>query len=168
MPAGPVVSNNTPLVALWTPRRLDLLRDPYGTVLIPPTVHSEFLATESPLRLVALREASWIETRPLKQPRRALTYAGLDLGEAEVLALAEELDSRLALIDERKARRFARRLGQPIIGTVGILILAKEAGKLDNVAKPLRDLEAAGLHLGASLVGKALRLAGETDDETTV
>jgi len=134
MPAGPVISNNTPLVAPWALGRLDLLRDLYGTVLIPPSVHAEFVATDSDLRLGALSEAPWIEVRSLDQPRQALAFAGLDLGEAEVLALAEQTDARLVLIDERKARRFARRLGRPLAGTVGILLLAKEVGQIENVA----------------------------------
>lgn len=33
MPDGPVVLNNTPLVALWAIGRLDLLRDLFGEVL---------------------------------------------------------------------------------------------------------------------------------------
>lgn len=39
MPDRPVISNNTPLVALFALGRLDLLRDLYGEVLIPQAVH---------------------------------------------------------------------------------------------------------------------------------
>jgi predicted nucleic acid-binding protein len=46
MPGGPVVLNNTPLTALWAIGRLDLLRDPFGEVLIPEAVRAEFLARE--------------------------------------------------------------------------------------------------------------------------
>jgi len=161
MPAGPVVSNNTPLVALWALGRLGLLRDLYGEVLIPPAVHSEFLATESEARQAALREAPWVKVRSLEKPRQALTYAGLDIGEAEVLALAEEVDARLVLLDERKARRFARRLERPLTGTVGVLLLAKELGALDKIAEPLSSLQRAGLYLSSGLLREALNLAGE-------
>jgi predicted nucleic acid-binding protein len=41
MPARPIVANNTPLVALWVLGRLDILRDLYGEVLIPPGVQAE-------------------------------------------------------------------------------------------------------------------------------
>lgn len=65
MPAGPVVGNNTPLVALWALGRLDLLRELYGTVLIPPAVHSEFVATERELRLaMALIQQPRLYGRP--------------------------------------------------------------------------------------------------------
>lgn len=161
MPDGPVVSNNTPLVALWALRRLDLLRALFGRVLIPPAVHAEFLATEPEIRQKALGRAPWIQIQPLNQPRQALAYTGLDLGEAEALALAEETDARLVLVDERKARRFARRLERPVTGTVGLLLLAKDAGFLQNVTDPLHQLEEAGLHLSPALVSEAVRLADE-------
>jgi hypothetical protein len=93
MPDAPVIVNNTPLVALWVLGRLDLFRELFGEVLIPPTVRDEFLATERAQRQIAPANAPWIKTVALTSPRRALTYAGLDSGEAEVLALAEELDN---------------------------------------------------------------------------
>jgi predicted nucleic acid-binding protein len=57
-----------------------------------------------------------------------LAYTGLDEGEASVLALAEELDASLVIVDERKGRRYAKRLGLAVTGTMGILLLAKEQG----------------------------------------
>jgi predicted nucleic acid-binding protein len=38
MPVPPVIINNTPLVALWTLDRLDLLSDLFGTVWLPTAV----------------------------------------------------------------------------------------------------------------------------------
>jgi predicted nucleic acid-binding protein len=162
MPVRPFVSNNTPLVALWSLGRLDLLRDLFGTVLIPEAVREEFLAVQAEPRGAALEAAPWIEARTLARPRLARAYLGLDQGEAEVLAPAEEVDARLLLLDERRGRRFARRLGRPLTGTVGILLLAKEAGQLESVAEALRRLEEAGLHLSDDLIQRAIGLAGES------
>jgi predicted nucleic acid-binding protein len=58
MPAGPVVLNNTPLVALTVLGRLDLLRDLFGEVLVPESVQDEFLAVDTALRREALASAS--------------------------------------------------------------------------------------------------------------
>ena len=162
MPAGPVVANNTPLAALWSLGHLDLLRDLFGEVLIPGTVRSEFLATDRAVRRAALEGAPWIQAVDLRDPRRALAYSGLDRGEAEVLALAEERRARLVVVDERRARRFAQRLGFSLTGTLGILLLAKEAGLLTSVADSIQRLEEAGMHLSQPLIDKVLALAGET------
>ena len=90
--------------------RFDLLRDLYGEVMIPPAVHAEFLATEREARESALADAPWIKTVQMENPRRVLVYTGLDEGEATVLALAEDLGG-VVMMDERKGRRYATRLG---------------------------------------------------------
>ncbi|MBM4466875.1 MAG: DUF3368 domain-containing protein [Chloroflexi bacterium] len=161
MHVGPVIVNNTPLVALWVLGRLDLLRELYGEVLIPQAVYEEFVATEHTVRQTALENAPWIRPVSLANPQRARVYIGLDLGEAEVLALAEERAARLVIIDELKARRYAQRLEMPLTGTLGLLLLAKERGLVANLAPLLAELQEAGLHLSTTLIDRALRLAGE-------
>lgn len=160
MPDRPVVLNNTPLVALWALGRLDLLRDLFGGVLIPEAVETEFLVGD-PARQEALRNAPWMKTATLANSRRALVYLGLDRGESEVLALADETEARLVVIDERKARRYAERLGFPLTGTLGLLLLAKESGLLDSVADEIKRLQEAGLFLSPALVRRTLEIAGE-------
>lgn len=160
MPAAPVILNNTPLVALYVLGRLDLLRDLFGEVMIPPAVHAEFMAIDRAVRESALADAPWISVASLANPRRVLAFTGLDEGEAAVLALAEELDGT-AVIDERKARRYARRLGLPLTGTLGLLLLAKERHLLTSVRTAVDALLAAGLYLNPDLVTEVLRLAGE-------
>ena len=161
MPSGPVVLNNSPLISLWFLGRLDLLRDLFQEVLIPATVEEEFLAKESSARRQALAEATWIHSVELSNPRRALAYAGLDRGEAAVLALAEERDARLVVLDDLKARRYAERLRLPVSGTVGVLLLAKVAGRIDSLSFCLNRLKEAGLFLSSDLVARALKLADE-------
>jgi uncharacterized protein len=160
MPDRPVVLNNTPLVALWALGRLDLLRDLFGEVLIPEAVETEFLAGD-PARQEALRNASWVKKATLTHSRRALVYIGLDGGESEVLALADETEARLVVVDERKARRYAERLGLPLTGTLGLLLLAKESGLLNSVADEIARLREAGLFLSPALVQRTLEIAGE-------
>jgi uncharacterized protein len=97
MPNRPVVLNNTPLVAFWALGRLDILRDLFQEILIPQAVQDEFLATDGNARHQSLVDAPWVRTAALSSARRALSYIGLDQGEAEVLALAEEQDARLVV-----------------------------------------------------------------------
>ncbi|NJN97415.1 MAG: DUF3368 domain-containing protein [Anaerolineales bacterium] len=159
--AGPVILNNTPLVALWSLNLLTLLHDLYGEVLIPQAVYEEFLATERSARQTALDEAPWIKITALTNPRQALVYVGLDQGEAEVLALATEWSARLVIIDEHKGRRYAKRLGLPLTGTIGILLTAKRNGLISALAPLINQLLKGGLFLAPELVEKALELAEE-------
>lgn len=161
MPVKLVVANNTPLVALEVLGHLRLLRDLYTAVLIPETVHAEFLATERAVRQFALADAPWIKVAALNNPRRVLAYSGLDRGEAAVLALAEERAAHLVIIDELKGRRYARRMGFPLTGTLGVLLLAKEKGLIPALAPLIAELQQAGLYLSPRLITKVLALADE-------
>jgi len=158
---GPVVLNNTPLVALWSLGRLDLLGTLFGEILIPRAVYDEFVATAPDERERSLSGAPWIRVEALVEPRRALAYTGLDRGEAEVIALAEERGARLVVADDKRARRYVERLGFPLTGTVGVLLLAKQTGLIASVTAEVARLQEAGLHLGPAVVAKAKELAGE-------
>lgn len=158
---GPVILNNTPLVALWSIGQLTILRDLFHEILIPPAVHEEFLTTERGVRQAALTEAPWIKTTPLANLRQALVYVGLDQGEAEVLALAGEQSARLVIIDEKKGRRYAKRLGLPLTRTVGVLLTAKAEGLIPALSPLIDQLLTEGLFLSNELIDRALELAGE-------
>jgi hypothetical protein len=164
MPEGPVIANNTPLVALWVLDRLELLHELYEEILIPQAVLAEFVAIEPVGRRDALHQATWIKPVALENAQRALAFTGLDQGEAEVLALAEERAARLVIIDERRGRRYAKRLGFAVTGTLGLLLLAKEEALISAVAPLVGELESAGLYLDPSLVSNVLELAGEAHE----
>ena len=62
--------------------------------------------------------------------RQAVEYLELvlDRGEAEVIVLAEELRADAVLIDDLKARKTAVLRGFAVVGTIGVLLDAKERG----------------------------------------
>ena len=62
----------------------------------------------------------------------------LDEGESEAIALAKELNAEFILIDEKKGRKVAERLGITAIGLLGILLKAKQKHAVKRVM-PLLD-----------------------------
>jgi len=67
----------------------------------------------------------------------------------------------LLVIDDYKAREYAKYLGFNIIGTVGILLLAKSRGMILEV-KPLVDgLIANGIYIGSRLYSEIIKMANE-------
>jgi uncharacterized protein len=135
-----------------------LLAALFGEVWLPTAVASEFLAVHRVTRQEALQiEANWLQIVSLSEARHALTYTGLDRGEAEVLALAVEYKARLVIMDERQGRRYARRLGLPLTGTLGILLLAKEGGLITAVSPLLQRLLDEGLYFSPALVDRPWR-----------
>ncbi len=163
MPIQPVVSNNSPLVGLLGINLLSLLRDLYTEVWIPRKVEKEFLRKDPIVRREALENAPWIKTVDLTDPRTAAVHAELDEGEAEALALANEHDARLVLLDEKKGRQKAKQIGLTAMGIVGVLQEAKEEGLIDAIKPLLIRLQDNGIHLSESLINNALQDAGEAD-----
>ncbi len=161
MPIKPVISNNSPLVALWRLDLLSLLRDLYTEVWIPREVEKEFLGIKKKSRQEALNNASWIKTVDLIDSESRSVYNRLDSGEAAVFALADDHNPRFIIIDEKKARQEASKIGLPYKGTIGVLLEAKENGLIDEIKPLLIALKRNGMHLNESIVAEALQQAGE-------
>ncbi len=157
-----VVVNTTPIVALSLVGHLPLLARLYARVVIPLAVQAEVFAGGSRgIGVQELQDAHWIQRMPLYDPRRADLLTDLDRGEAEVLALAQELPADLVILDERLARRHARHLGLPLTGTLGVLLRAKQAQYIPALRPLITAIRQGGIWLSDPLVAEALRLAGE-------
>ncbi len=163
-PTRIVVVNTTPIIALALIGQLDLLQHLYREVVIPLAVQHEVLAGGSDgIGATELQRANWIRITPLQDPRRAdLLLSDLDRGEAEVIALAQELNADLVVVDERLARRHAGRLGLALTGTLGVLLKAKEQGLVPAVGPLIDQLRHGGIRLSEAVVAEALKLAGES------
>ena len=161
MPTKPVIVNNSPLVFLWMLNLLPLLRELYTDVWIPEEVQAEFLRSDTIARRSTLNNAPWIRTVSLTDPQSTSAYGSLDQGEASVLALAKEHDAHLVIIDEKKAREEAKRIGLPVRGTVGVLLEAKQKGLIDAIKPLLEALRDNSMYLDQSFIDDVLQLAGE-------
>lgn len=162
-----VISDASPLIALASVRQLDLLRALYGKVMVPPVVYDEITAAyPADPGAEDVRNAEWIEVRLADNHRliEALSLE-LDAGEAEAIGLALELNADLLLIDERRGRIVATRLGCRVVGVLGILIEAKAAGILPLV-RPILDalMTEAGFWISPMLRETVLASAGEWID----
>jgi predicted nucleic acid-binding protein len=157
-----VVSNTSPLVNLAVVGQLGLLGHLYGRVAIPQAVHNEIVAVGS-VGTTALEASQWIETmRVANQTAVASLRMELDDGEAEAIALALELPADLILLDERKGRVIAQRLGVRFVGLLGVLIEAKHRGLIPAVGPTMDNLiKKAGFWIGQELYEHVLQVAGE-------
>lgn len=151
-----VVSDTSAITSLMQVGRASLLCDLYGSVLIPSAVHSELLRAHTDL-------PAFLEVRAVKNRNRvAELEADLDLGEAEAIVLAKEVNADLLLIDEKLGRQIALREGLRISGLMGLFIEAKQRGLIDSVRGLVRRLEAeAGFRVSDGVKSEVFRLAGE-------
>lgn len=123
-----VISDTTPIITFLKLGRLDILQKLFGTVLIPNAVYDELTKNIQYLNETAtIHECSFLQmTRVFDtQSVKILNeIVGLDAGESEAIALFNEHSADLLIIDERKGRNVAKKLGIRILGSIGILLKA--------------------------------------------
>lgn len=163
-PSSLVVSNTTPLIALDACNQLDLLPSLYTRIIVPTEVVHELArggATGLPSGLT-YNHLTWIDVQPVTNPPSSALLSKLDQGEAEVITLALEIGANLVIMDEQMGVKVARDQGLTVLGSVGVLLLAKRKGLLVEVKPHILEMHAKGVRLSASFMQKAIILAGET------
>lgn len=160
-----VVADSSVLIALSAIGQLSVIcaRCPDG-VLVPSAVWREVV--EEGRDRPGAREistAKWISMGQIKD-NAFVQYLkmGLDDGEAEAIGLAREVNAGLVLLDERAARDVAKGLGLKVLGTIGLLIWAKRAGRVKNLRQLLDRLQGeANFRIGKTVYANALQEADE-------
>lgn len=127
-----IVSDTSPLHYLVLAGQVEVLRQLYSRVLCPREIVAELSHPHAPapVRLWAQALPAWIEVCDApawKHPE----LERLDAGEAAAIRLARELHADVLLIDERRGRQVAGRLGLRVAGVLAVLADAAKAGLLD-------------------------------------
>ena len=158
-----VVSNSGPLINLAKVGQCTLLRDLFQHITIPPAVFEEVVVRGGgPPGAGETNTAQWITRGMLEQSDVAdILAAELDRGEAEAIALALQERADWLLIDERVGRRFARRVGLKVKGTLGVLLEGVRRGFIDDLQPLLDMLVARGTWIAQATYAEVLKLSQE-------
>lgn len=158
-----VVPDAGPLIYLAGAGQLDLLDRLFDRVVVPSVVFAEVVVAGDGLTGSAeVRAAEWIEVLEV-QPEQSL-LALLDAGEAAAIPLAESLGATL-LCDDADARAVARQRGLAVVGSLGVLLRAKQVGLLPAIGPVLARMTDLGMFVSARLVAVVLEQAGEASIE---
>ena len=151
-----VVSDTSPLTALLTVGAADLLPQLFSEVVIPEAVRDELQRSHS-------RLPAWLRIAAVANQNQARQYAKIvDMGEAEAIELARELHADRLLMDERKGRRLAVREGVPVIGLLGVVLLARRKQFIPSARALIDRLQKeAGIYLADDVKEAALVSVGE-------
>jgi len=159
-----IVSDSSALINLARIGRLDLLQQLYREVTIPEAVwHEVVFEGAGQVGADIVKDATWIKTRAVtnKDLVRALRQE-LDAGEAEAIALAQETEAELLLMDDHLGRQTARHLGLRYTGLIGVLIEAKRKGLISSVKPTIEKLRnVAGFRISEALYLRVLQDEGE-------
>lgn len=158
----PLVVNASPLILLARIDRLDLLASLTKLVVVPKAVIKEVEAGSdrdgSAGKVENLPSILQVDDRPV--PDRIRLW-NLGAGESQVLAQALERPGAEVVLDDLAARRCARSLGLPMIGTLGVVILCRHRGIISAARPVLQMLCDVGLRLKPALIDEALAKVGE-------
>jgi len=152
------VTNTTPLITLAGVGLLELLPILYDKVWAPRIVLDEYQAKAPPTE-PDLAQVSWLTVvdAVIIDPTLPL----LDVGEAAALSLAQTIGARLILLDERKARRIAARIGLQVAGTLAVLLRAKQQGLIAAIQPYITQMQSQGRRFHPDLIARLLEDAGE-------
>ena len=157
-----LVVNASPLIFLARIDRLDLLVSLAKLLVVPEAVIREIQAGSdrdgTADQLKALPSIFRVDDRPL--PERIRLW-DLGAGESQVLAHGLERPGSEVVLDDLAARRCARSLDLPMIGTLGVVILCRRRGVISAARPVIEALVAAGLRLKSALMDGALAKVGE-------
>lgn len=111
----------------------------------------------------------WVNSPEAKQliidtPAISPFIAAWDLGagESSVITIAHQEKNCIAVLDDLAARRCATALGLRVIGTLGLILMAKQKGMISSVRRALDSVLVAGLYISPKHIDQILAGAGES------
>jgi predicted nucleic acid-binding protein len=147
-----IIADTSCLIIYDKINKLEILRDTFIELIVTDEVAEEF-GDELP---------AWIAIKRITNKNQYLELAkNLGKGEASSISLALEFDASLLIIDERKGRKVAEEMKIDIIGSLGVLIKAKETGKIESVKEILNLIDKTNFRISNSLKEQVLKKAGE-------
>lgn len=161
-PALRLVVNTSPSIHLAEAGLLDLLREAAPIVWIPEPVAREIRAygpRDPTARALAAND--WLEVQPVPPLSAEVQAWDLGPGESAVIELARTVADSTAPIDDLAGRRCAEALGIALRGTVGLVLAAKQAGRLPVARPVLERLRDNGMYLSDAVLQRALRFVAE-------
>jgi len=155
-----IIANATPIVSLCTIGREDILQRLFRRIIIARAVDQELRAADKPG--AAFSDLDWVEVRPvLNQELVRSLQKDLDMGEAETIALALQLNAQVVLIDESAGYQIAKNFDLPVIRTLSMLKTAKHQQIIPEVRPLVEQMVQQGRWYAETLITQFLREIGE-------
>lgn len=158
-----LVADTSALIALSVCNSLGLLERLFDEVVVSEAVYHE--ATQ-PHKKEAYNLKLFLTGKVRKVDLQNYVYldAFADVGETEAMVLYKQLSADKLLIDDKRGRKVAR-INQIItIGSLGVLLAAKEKGFISEIKPLLQQIEDSDIYLRKEVIATVLELAGEVNN----
>lgn len=156
-----VIADAGPLIAFARLNQLGLLPQIFGRVLVTDIVFAECAGRSDFPESALIHEAVTMRQLELcTSPDFSAFAQKIDAGEASAIAVAIDFGCGV-IMDDKAGRRMATNASVPVIGTVGVLVLAKRKGLVPLVKPLLKNFVASGYFLSEEIIAAALLASGE-------
>lgn len=155
-----IVADSSALVALAVCDGLHWLDELYQQVRVPRAVFEECVVAGKP-EAEKLQTYLSDKTVDIDLSDLIITANGLGAGELQAMALYKHLSAQHLLIDDQRAKKVASLNAIKAIGSLGVLLRAKEKGLIAEVKSYATVIQQSNLYLSNAVMKEVLRLAGE-------
>jgi predicted nucleic acid-binding protein len=140
-----IISDTACLILFDKIGELDILRKLFKTIFITTKIPEEFKK----------KTPDWISIKDPTILSNIDVYSKIvDLGEASAIALSKETKNSVLILDDLKARRLAEALELKFTGSIGILILAKRKGLIEDVDQLIMKIQETNFRLTNTIIDK--------------
>jgi len=154
-----VIADTGALISLGLVGQIDLIEKVFGDYYIANAVWEELQNYENPE--FEKNILFHLEKRVVKIKSRNHLSVIMDYGESESVILYEELNADYLIIDDNKARIIAESLDINCIGSIGLLVKAKQKGLVNNLRSIFEKWLESERHFSKKLLNKILVQTGE-------
>ena len=151
----------SPTILLAKISLISLVAELCSEAIIPSGVVQEIQAgpDEDPAKKWLMQKGN---IKEVSQIEPTVVAWDLGLGENHVLSWCYQNEGYEAILDDGLARKCALSLGIPMRGTLGIILLAKQEGCIDEVKPFIEELIKVGFRIDTKTVKTVLDLANES------
>lgn len=161
MPDNGWVMNASPLILYARISRLDLIEALAPVLFVPQKVIDE-------VRVGLLKDDSariaveWAMSRVIPDAKIPVSVEHWDVGPGESQVITHCIDQkRWAVLDDSMARRCAKAHNISVIGSLGIVLRAKQRGAVPKAKPLIYKLKSAGMYVADELIERCLAAVDE-------
>ena len=153
-----LIADSSALIALAVVDKLEVLEELFGEVYVPRAVYNE---VSQKSKGESEKLAMYCQDKVLDITSEVNLNITLGSGESEAIILYKEKHADFLLCDDKKAKKFARNFGVNVIGSLGILLKAKEEKLILEMAPLMESLKVSQVFIDDKTCELVLKMAGE-------
>ena len=155
-----LIADSSALIALSVCNSLELLDQLFTEVVVPEAVYKEVIKADKPEARILKH---YLNGKVIKVDMHDFIYldAYADAGETEAMKLYKQKSADKLLIDDKRGRKVAKINRIETIGSLGILIAAKQAGLIKQIKPRIEKIAQSRVYINQSLIEMVLEVAKE-------